>query len=104
MAVYINESICIGCGRCQIICPGNLLYMKDAKAKMRDVSDCWSCCACIKTCPVQAIGLYLPVEAGGAGHLMDVTLDESSLLWTIRQKDRQVLKQWQIQRKESNYY
>ena len=67
MSIRIETSTCIGCGRCTDVCPGNLLFLKDKRAAIRDVRDCWGCTACVKECPKNAIFFTLEAELGGAG-------------------------------------
>ncbi|WP_303298190.1 4Fe-4S dicluster domain-containing protein [Mitsuokella multacida] len=76
MSIRVHEDCCIGCGRCTEACPGNLLLMQgtDAgrKAKIREVRDCWGCTACMKVCPVSAIGYFLGADLGGSGSTMTI--------------------------------
>ena len=65
--IEIDEKKCIGCGKCTDICPGNLIFLKNFRAKIRDVRDCWGCCACVKICSRNAICYRLAADLGGAG-------------------------------------
>ena len=73
MSIFIDETMCNGCGgrkesMCERICPGNLLYRKEnGKADIRDQDSCWVCAACVKACPRQAIEMSLPLQIGGNG-------------------------------------
>ena len=67
MSIRIEQQNCIGCGRCTDVCPGNLLFLKDKKAAIRDQRDCWGCTACVKACPRAAIFYTLEASLGGAG-------------------------------------
>ena len=63
MSIAINQSKCVGCGRCSQVCPGTLIGMgSDGKACMLYPKDCWGCCSCIKECKVDAIALYLGAD------------------------------------------
>ena len=50
---YVKDS-CVGCGKCQKLCPLNNIKMVDGKPTWN--GDCTHCMACIGNCPVQAIG------------------------------------------------
>lgn len=47
------EDKCIGCGKCEKICPLNNIKMEDKKPVWG--KDCTHCMACISFCPVEAI-------------------------------------------------
>lgn len=49
---YAKDS-CIGCGKCQEICPLQNIKMKDGKPEWG--KDCTHCMACISRCPAEAI-------------------------------------------------
>ncbi|MDO5018595.1 MAG: EFR1 family ferrodoxin [Lagierella massiliensis] len=44
---------CIGCRKCEILCPTNNIVMEDQKPRWGN--DCTHCMACISYCPVEAI-------------------------------------------------
>ncbi|NIA21628.1 MAG: 4Fe-4S dicluster domain-containing protein [Anaerolineaceae bacterium] len=48
---------CIGCGRCDIVCPANVFALDDAAGKPEVVNPdaCQACGACIENCPAEAI-------------------------------------------------
>lgn len=46
---------CIGCGRCEEVCPHRVFTMIDHKAKIGDKDSCMECGACVKNCPACAI-------------------------------------------------
>lgn len=53
-------SSCIGCGRCEQVCPKNMFRMSKDKTKKRvallnNQNSCCECMACVKQCPVYAI-------------------------------------------------
>ena len=56
----LDRNECIGCGRCEEVCPHRVFAMKDRKAGIRDKDRCMECGACAVNCPVSAI----QVEAG----------------------------------------
>ena len=70
--VEVNESMCIGCGKCTKICPRNVLQLIPKRArvaitcstqdKLKAVMDvckvgCIHCSKCVKTCPAKAIAM-----------------------------------------------
>lgn len=69
---YAKEN-CIGCGRCEQVCPLNNIHLTDKRPVWGD--HCTHCMACISQCPVEAIE-YKKKSAGkrryylkGAGEL-----------------------------------
>ena len=104
MSIAINQSKCVGCGRCSQVCPGTLIGMgSDGKACMLYPKDCWGCCSCIKECKADAIALYLGADMGGMGSKMSVTTKGDYLNWNIDKTDgsRETIV---INKKESNKY
>ena len=49
---YVKDS-CIGCGKCQKLCPLNNIQLREKKPVWGN--DCTHCMACIGNCPVEAI-------------------------------------------------
>lgn len=84
MSISIEQGKCVGCGRCSQVCPGNLLYVKDGKANIRDVRDCWGCTACVKACSFDAIYYYLTANLGGAGGRLYAHDSQEKLIWDLR--------------------
>lgn len=46
---------CIGCARCQQVCPHGVFKVKDRKAELVGAERCMECGACQVNCPVRAI-------------------------------------------------
>ncbi|MDW7675701.1 MAG: 4Fe-4S dicluster domain-containing protein [Bacillota bacterium] len=87
MAVRINQSKCDQCGHakepiCVYICPGNLFYSgTKAPVQMRDARECWDCAACVKSCPKEAIEMFLPVQMGGKGAVVTARTKGQKVHW-----------------------
>ena len=60
VTLKLDESICIGCGRCLEVCPHQVFVPKDKKVTFSDRDACMECGACALNCPVKAI----TVDAG----------------------------------------
>jgi ferredoxin len=61
MEVFVDEDICIGCGRCEEICPA-VFHVNEStgKSEVMDAEACefTGCCeAAEENCPVEAISL-----------------------------------------------
>ena len=50
----VNESLCVGCGRCAESCPGKTIKIVAGKARI-DYSHCITCFCCQELCPQKAI-------------------------------------------------
>lgn len=83
MSIRIEPQKCIGCGRCTNVCPGNLLFLQNQKATIRDVRDCWGCTACVKECPKDAIFFTLEASLGGAGGRLYAHDSADTLTWEL---------------------
>ena len=46
---------CIGCGRCEEVCPHQVFSLQEKKARIIDFDACMECGACAKNCPAAAI-------------------------------------------------
>mgnify|MGYP001058442933 CR=1 FL=1 len=51
----LDESACVGCGVCAVVCPHTVLEMNGVKARIVDRDGCMECGACSLNCPVAAI-------------------------------------------------
>ncbi|QQR88972.1 MAG: 4Fe-4S binding protein [Myxococcales bacterium] len=93
MGIFIDETICNGCGTaeeamCVRDCPGDLMIMKDNhKAMIRDNRECWDCAACVKVCPTQAIHMQLPTAVVVRGVTLRGRAIKPKTIWRIRQRD-----------------
>ncbi|MFH1123393.1 MAG: ferredoxin family protein [Pseudomonadota bacterium] len=57
---------CSGCGLCDAICPGDVIYMKNGgKEKepyLKYPEECWHCGSCRQDCPEGAITIQFPPD------------------------------------------
>lgn len=51
---FYADGNCIGCGKCEAVCPISDIRMENGKPVWRH-KKCMHCCACINRCPVSAI-------------------------------------------------
>lgn len=92
MSIFIDEGVCNGCGKlketlCERICPGDLLFRnKFHKAEIRSQAACWTCGACVKACPVQAIDLRLPSQIVKSNVSIRVRCKKRYTVWEVRDK------------------
>ena len=90
MSIFINKNVCNGCGNlketlCERICPGDLLFRNEMhKAEIRSQADCWTCGACVKVCPVQAIDLKLPSQILKSNVSLRAQCKKQHTVWEIR--------------------
>ena len=82
---YADESKCVGCGKCALVCPGGVLSLNARKIPViRDFSEfgwdgCWRCEHCLAVCPKGAISILgrrpedslTPVNPETAAPLLD---------------------------------
>lgn len=104
MSIAIDKNKCIGCGKCNVVCPGSLIKLgTDKKAFIKYPKDCWGCTSCIKECPVYAIRFYLGADIGGRGSLVHTEKSGDILKWVIEHPNGEVT-EIDINQKESNKY
>lgn len=51
----LDQSKCVGCGRCIEVCPHSVFRMEGRKAAIEDLDSCMECGACDRNCPVKAV-------------------------------------------------
>lgn len=73
----LQQSACVGCGRCEEVCPHQVFLVRDRKAAVVDRDACMECGACQKNCPVQAIAVNAGV--GCASGMINQWLRERNL-------------------------
>ncbi|MFO7785383.1 MAG: 4Fe-4S dicluster domain-containing protein [Thermodesulfobacteriota bacterium] len=57
---------CIGCGTCEELCPGDVIYMKQSddgpEPYLRYPDECWHCGSCRQDCPEEAVTILFPPD------------------------------------------
>lgn len=53
--LHLAVEKCIGCGRCEEVCPHRVFRVEEKQAKIADKDFCMECGACAQNCPVDAI-------------------------------------------------
>jgi NAD-dependent dihydropyrimidine dehydrogenase PreA subunit len=53
--LQLDQSLCIGCGRCLEVCPHQVFALDGKLARLADIDACMECGACAGNCPVAAI-------------------------------------------------
>ena len=97
MSIRIDRDLCVGCGACTEVCPGNLIEVSDPAAprnlagfptaQITRPRDCWGCVSCVKACPAGAISLFLGADLGGRGSTLTVERRGDLLDWNIDRFD-----------------
>jgi adenylylsulfate reductase subunit B len=103
MSIAINQKKCVGCGRCALVCPGNLIRISGGRAVIRREKDCWGCTSCLKECQAGAIAFFLGADIGGKGSVLSVAEHGDYRDWTVTAPDG-TQKTIRINTKESNKY
>jgi len=88
MPVHIDLSLCDGCAGnteslCEEICPGDLFYRENGKARLREPSECWDCCACVKACPCEALSIESLLPASELRHRLSARIKADYILWKM---------------------
>lgn len=60
VTLTLRQEACIGCYKCQEVCPHQVFRISERKAHIVDRDACLECGACAMNCPVTAIS----VDAG----------------------------------------
>ena len=55
VTLSLDAEKCIGCGRCEEVCPHGVFSVTDKKAQIVEVDLCMECGACALNCPANAI-------------------------------------------------
>ncbi len=66
MAVAFDLDLCDGCGVCNSVCPGDVIYMRGKPGEKlpfnRYPNECWHCGSCRQDCPQKAISIVFPPD------------------------------------------
>ena len=103
MSIRINATNCVGCKRCQEVCPGNLIKVVNNKAIIKREKDCWGCTSCLKECKTGAIEFFLGADIGGKGSILSVKEQGDYRSWIVTAVDG-TTKTITVNTKESNKY
>lgn len=77
VTLQLDQSACIGCGRCLQVCPHQVFAEDDRKVRLADRDACIECGACALNCPVRAITVDAGV--GCASGMINEWLQEHKL-------------------------
>ena len=66
VSLSFNEEKCVGCGRCEEVCPHGVFNVTDKKARIVEKDMCMECGACAMNCPANAIGVNAGVGCAAA--------------------------------------
>lgn len=64
--LVLHAEKCIGCGRCEEVCPHGVFEMDGRKAVVTDKDLCMECGACALNCPLNAITVKAGVGCAAA--------------------------------------
>ncbi len=53
--IIIDYEKCTGAGECVTVCPVDIFSLENEKAVCKNVDECIECCACVSSCPNDAI-------------------------------------------------
>lgn len=65
LAVSIDESLCIGCNACAIICRMQTILPNSEPGKppvLAYPDECWYCACCVEACRTGALRMNLPIN------------------------------------------
>ncbi len=101
MPVHIDLSLCNGCtdtpeGACEEICPGDLLYRDNGKARLREPSECWDCFACVKACPCEALSIGLLLPKSTLRNRLAARIQTEYILWKMYDHRGSIINQCRI--------
>ncbi|MBD7911322.1 MULTISPECIES: 4Fe-4S binding protein [Clostridium] len=103
MSIAINKGLCVGCGKCQKVCPGNLIKSDEKKkAYIKFPKSCWGCASCVKECKVDAIKFYLGADMGGLGSTLSIKGEGDITHWIIKKDKEEIV--IDVNKKNANAY
>jgi adenylylsulfate reductase subunit B len=84
VSVTFEPGLCVSCGACAAVCPGQLITVSEGvPASAERPEDCWGCASCLKACPSRAVGLWLPPALGGRGGRLTCLAEGGRLMWRL---------------------
>lgn len=78
---------CTGCGACENICPGDLMFVDKGKAFCRSKRDCWDCMSCVKGCSAQALEIRIPYQLGYYPAKLIPEMKGKNIVWAVTDID-----------------
>ncbi|MDY7035487.1 MAG: mercury methylation ferredoxin HgcB [Thermodesulfobacteriota bacterium] len=66
VTLALNQEKCVGCGMCLIVCPHEVLTMKNGHAWIKNRDLCMECGACARNCPAEAVTVQAGVGCASA--------------------------------------
>ena len=66
VSLSFSDEKCVGCGRCEEVCPHGVFSVTDKKARIVERDLCMECGACAMNCPVEAIEVNAGVGCAAA--------------------------------------
>ncbi|MDR2865805.1 MAG: 4Fe-4S binding protein [Methanomassiliicoccaceae archaeon] len=66
VTLQLDVKKCLGCRRCEEVCPHRVFAMNDMKASIKDRDACMECGACALNCPTRAISVKPGVGCAAA--------------------------------------
>jgi len=63
---------------------------------MREPSDCWDCCSCIKACPRAALSIELPFQISESLHRLVARPRKNHMLWKLIERTGKVIASYTI--------
>ena len=66
VTLTLTEEKCIGCGKCEEVCPHRVFSVQDHQARITDRDSCIECGACARNCLAEAIGVEASVGCATA--------------------------------------
>jgi len=66
VSLSLAEEKCVGCGRCEEVCPHGVFSVTDKKAWIVEKDMCMECGACALNCPANAIEVNAGVGCAAA--------------------------------------
>ncbi len=92
MPTYVLDSKCKGNGKCEEICPSDIMRLdpETNKAYNAEPDMCWECFSCVKVCPENAISVRPYADYGPLGSEISVDREEerNTIKWNIVYRDQ----------------